>query len=289
MATTNRVYVLAAFFFSTVGVVFNIVSLSTEQWVYAEAAWNDVNVSTTPNVINYGLFQGNYKRMPFSRIYQVTMTCSFKNNVCAMICGKDGAGRSDNLDNLYNNKINKNYSYDDCAYVTTRTYYLTAVYIPPVRAADDTNVAHNSFINAGVWLCTVIFLILGILLGLFAAILALYNTVTNPILYFLGVKSLFFYNGAASCCTLLYIILWGTMFNLTIFHNVGVYDTLANIVSSDKRAYLGYSYWISFISPVFYSSSIVILYYREYLNARDPKQQKVNLDADSADPNLYLY
>lgn len=283
MATTNRTYILVAFLISGIAAVFNIASLATEQWVYGETAfWDSAGGS---NTVHFGLFQGNYVRMPFSTNYQLTMTCSFQHNVCALLCGPS---RTSMLDNLYNNIIDPDYAYADCPTVLRTTSFFRSFEDTHIRASSDATVAKSDFMNAGVWLCTLIFLILAALIGLFASVLAMYNAVTNPIQYFLSVRSLFYYNAAAFCSTFMYIVLWGAMYHITIFHNVGIYDTLVNNISSDKRAFLGYSYWISFIPLALYPASIVVLYYREYLNAKDP-QTKVTLDVDSADPNLYLY
>lgn len=71
MATINRVYIVLAFVFSGIAVIFNIVSLATEQWITGEATW--VNATTDINYVYYGLFQGNYQRnVPFSTTYKLT-------------------------------------------------------------------------------------------------------------------------------------------------------------------------------------------------------------------------
>lgn len=70
MATINRVYIVLAFIFSGIAVIFNIVSLATEQWIRGEATW--VNATTDINYVYYGLFQGNYQRAPFSITYKLT-------------------------------------------------------------------------------------------------------------------------------------------------------------------------------------------------------------------------
>lgn len=290
MATINRVYIVLAFIFSGIAVIFNIVSLATEQWIRGEATW--VNATTDINYVYYGLFQGNYQRnAPFSTTYKLTATCSFQHNICAMLCGADSSATATLLDNLYNNNISTSYSMDNCPTVLKFTYnYKSFENLPSSLRTDTVNyVTSKHFINAGVWLSTLLFLILAIVAGLVSTTLALYNTVDNPTEFFLSVKSLFIYNATGFGCTLLSMILWGTMYNLLIFHNVAIYDTIVGSITSDKTVFLGYSYWIGFISLTFYAASTAILYYREYLNERDPRNQKIGLDADSADANLYLY
>ncbi|XP_066145314.1 uncharacterized protein [Euwallacea fornicatus] len=288
MATTNRVFIVIAFVLSGIAALFNTVSLSTEKWITARAS--DVSDLTDTNYINYGLFFGNYKMTyPSAGTYEISITCNFKYNICAMLCGLDNNARAILLDDLYNNKSSNNTdNYCPGVYKYTFAFNLFQ-YQPPYLRGNSNTIAKDKFINAGVWLSTLIFLSLAMLTGLVATVLALYNTVSNPTQYYLSVKSLFIYNAAALFFTVLYMALWGTNYILHIFHNVAIYDTLVGNLTSDKTAFLGYSYWFGLISLAFYVGSIGILYYREYLNERDPRNKIVSLEADSADPNLYLY
>ncbi|XP_030754573.1 clarin-3-like [Sitophilus oryzae] len=285
MATTNRIYILATFLVSSIALIFNIVSLSTEQWITGKLS--DLTDTTQDfSYINYGLFRGNYRRYVSIRAsYQVEMTCNFANNVCALLCSADST--ADLLDALYNNNINENDDPTGSCISTTSSVFA----IHPLTAktlTTTTYVNRKNFINAGVWLSTIVCLVIAAIIGLLASVLALYNTISNPINFYLSVGSLYFYNGLALGFTLLYVILWGTMYNLTIFHNVALYDTLAEKMTSDKMAFLGYSYWISFIPMTFYGASIAVLFYREHLNAKDPKQKNIQIE-DSADPSLFLF
>ncbi|KAH1009496.1 uncharacterized protein LOC109535235 [Dendroctonus ponderosae] len=288
MATVNRVYILIAFILSAIASIFNFVSIGTEEWITGSSVW--LNGTGDVNYVHYGLFQGTYKRIvPFSTTYQLTMTCSFKNNICALLCELDAEEREAILDSLISNTYDPNYAYANCAGISKFTSGLRSFESTPVRANSDTYVTSKSFINAGVWLSTLLFVVLAALLGLWTSVLALINTVHNPYQYFLSVQSLFVYNGIAFVFTLLSMVLWGTMYNLLTFHNVSIYDTIVGSMSSDKTAYLGYSYWMGITSLAHYAGSIAILYYREYLNERDPKQQKVTLQTDAADPSLFLF
>ncbi|ENN79162.1 hypothetical protein YQE_04348, partial [Dendroctonus ponderosae] len=228
MATVNRVYILIAFILSAIASIFNFVSIGTEEWITGSSVW--LNGTGDVNYVHYGLFQGTYKRIvPFSTTYQLTMTCSFKNNICALLCELDAEEREAILDSLISNTYDPNYAYANCAGISKFTSGLRSFESTPVRANSDTYVTSKSFINAGVWLSTLLFVVLAALLGLWTSVLALINTVHNPYQYFLrmGITSLAHYAG-----------------------------------------------------------SIAILYYREYLNERDPKQQKVTLQTDAADPMI---
>ncbi|KAL1498319.1 hypothetical protein ABEB36_009135 [Hypothenemus hampei] len=287
MATTNRKLIFLSCVLSAIAVLVNLVSLSTLQWITARCYSVD-GVGET-NLIHYGLFQGVYKRnFPVSTVYELQMTCNFGSNVCALLCGLDQESRSDLLKNLFNNKIDTNYTMNGCPTISKYSYALFYENTP-LRVDSNTQISKENFINAGVWLSTLIFLILAILFGIVSSALAFFNTVSNPIEYFLSVHSLYYYNSIAFCCTVFYMILFGVVYHIRIFHNIAIYDTLVGSMTSDKTAELGYSYWISFAPLVLYVSSIASLYYRNYLIERDPKHEIVDLDAQGANPNLYLY
>lgn len=121
-----------------------------------------------------------------------------------MLCGADSSARATLLDNLYNNNISTSYSMDNCPTVLKFTYnYKSFENLPSSLRTDTVNygiykfqsgwfniiililVTSKHFINAGVWLSTLLFLILAIVAGLVSTTLALYNTVDNPTEFFL--------------------------------------------------------------------------------------------------------
>lgn len=99
------------------------------------------------------------------------------------------------------------------------------------------------FINAGVWLSTIIFLIVSAVFGLFAAGLSVWNTAANPVEAWFNIFGLYIYNGIACFSSLLVVLLWGGMFASTITNNVGILYTITGVMDSHGMAVLGYSYW----------------------------------------------
>ncbi|XP_076266378.1 uncharacterized protein LOC143200033 [Rhynchophorus ferrugineus] len=292
MATTNRVYILAAFVISGIAVIFNIISLSTQYWITAKIT--DLTFNTATSSVNYGLFRGSYERaVPSPSVYDVQMTCSFGENVCMLLCG-DKDYRKFTLNEIVTNDVLNDTDYvSEC---NKNGYNSKSLLVSNLKTTENDkslrtesdNKETKHFINAGVWLSTVVCLILATFIGLISSALAFYNTISNPIQFYFSVGSLYIYNALAFSFTLLYMIFWGALYNIVIFHEVGLADTLVGSMTSDKNAVLGYSYWISFVPLLFYGGSIGVLFYRDYLNAKDPKNKTVHLE-ESTDPNIYLY
>lgn len=87
------------------------------------------------------------------------------------------------------------------------------------------------------------FLSLAIVFGGFSTGLAIYNTVANPREIYLSIYGLYFYNSAALTSCVLAVTLWGVGHLFTTFHDVAIFYTLVGIMTSDKTANLGYSFW----------------------------------------------
>ncbi|KAF7282239.1 hypothetical protein GWI33_003037 [Rhynchophorus ferrugineus] len=288
MATTNRFYILVVSVISGVAAIFHVLSLSTEYWVSGRIF--ELHSDNPKSSINYGLFKGNYARdLSTYEIYEVQMTCSFKNNICILLCG-DEDYKKETLNKLISNNLRgADVDFIFPCYSTSSYSQDFLVSKKNIKSSNNNynNVQSKYFINAAVWLCTVICLAIATFLGLTSSALSFYNIIGDGTQFYLSVGSLFFYNGLAFVFTLLYIIFWGTLYNLTIFHNVGLPDTLIGLMTSDRNAFLGYSYWISFIPLVLYGSNIGILYYRVYLNGKDSKYKTVYLE-DPTNQNIYL-
>ncbi|KAG4076047.1 hypothetical protein HA402_011521 [Bradysia odoriphaga] len=114
----------------------------------------------------------------------------------------------------------------------------------PLQRQNELNVA-DEVIDPGLWLTTIIFLSVAAIFSLFSAVMALVNIVFNPIEPVLSVFGLYIWNGVASGCALLTIILWGALFGSSLTQNIAVTDTLASefTYSSDGLAQLGFCYW----------------------------------------------
>ncbi|KAJ8945139.1 hypothetical protein NQ318_001604 [Aromia moschata] len=287
MATVHRLLVFSTCFMSGIAALFGVVSLATEEWITTTSAmWVTLPI-TLPNTAKYGLFQGYYSQQgPLVLTIQITMTCLMKENVCALLCGKDTDARYTLLKELYNNNNTADQDNGNCPTVqrsTSYQYNRESIWTYASEDSDD-----KQFINAGVWISTILFLVLSIALGMLSSALALWNTVSNPIEIYFSIFGLYIYNAAGLFCSTLVMLLWGIMHVLITFHNVGIFYTLTGQMTSDKRAYLGYSYWLNLIPIGCYIYSIAILYVRQYKLSKDPKHQIVQRE-DRADPGIYLY
>lgn len=286
MATVKKLFVFATTFLSGIAVLLTIVCLATEQWIYTDKLKivSDSDFDGYYNHVKYGLFQGTYAQVvPTQGSYQITITCLAKENVCAFLCGNSTEMRYSILRDLYDGKpVTMNIA--DCP--TIATYRQN--YNIPIQLRSSSDSADKTYINCGVWVSTILFLVISITFGFISASLSLYNTVSNPVQVYLSIYGLFVYTAIASCSSLIAVILWGIHYHKTILHNVAFFYTLTGEMSSDRMAYLGYSYWLNLIPIVLYICSICVLYLREYLISRDPKQKIVHRE-EHGDPIIYLY
>ncbi|KAJ8964942.1 hypothetical protein NQ314_004497, partial [Rhamnusium bicolor] len=182
-------------------------------------------------------------------------TCLMKENVCALLCGKNDDERYTLLKQLYNNDPSADQDNSNCPSVQRAFTYS---YRPIATLSSDESIENDlrtpllvfarssvikKFINAGVWISTIVFLIFSIIFGVVATALSLWNTVSNPVQVYFSIFGLYIYNAAALCCLILSMTLWGIMHIVITFHDVGIFNTLTGQMTSDKTASLGYSYW----------------------------------------------
>ncbi|CAH1155881.1 unnamed protein product [Phaedon cochleariae] len=284
MATTKRIYVFATCILSGIAALFTIISLATEQWVVSDSiqlveGTNDQ--MSQRNRVRYGLFQGTYfQTTPSTFTFQLSMTCSLKENICAVLC----TGDSEILSALYQGQ---NGSQSDPMLKCPVIHRVSTYRNRPITYSKE-SMASRTFINCGVWVSTIIFLVLSLAFGVLSSALALFNTVNNPVQVFLSIQGLYIYNAMALCGSVIALASWGIMHPFITYHNVAIYYTITGQMSSDKVAYLGYSYWINIIPIVFYCGSITVLYIRQYLLSKDPGHKIVERE-DNADPVIYLY
>ncbi|XP_072378302.1 uncharacterized protein [Diabrotica undecimpunctata] len=288
MARIKRGFVFGASVVSGIGVLFTIISVATEQWVYSDQAQLIVKNASDSyySKIKYGLFQGTLRTGVTSVTVQISMTCLAKDNICAMLCAKNSEGRVQILQDLYDNNGDHPQNDNECPSVSSSTKLHNDFSV--LRSTQASSSKDRKFINFGVWISTIFFLSVSILFGLLAAGLSLYNTVSNPIQIYLSIYGLFVYNGIALGTVIIAVAVWGIFFQISIFHDIGIYYTLTGAMNSDKTAVLGYSYWINIIPIVLYIISITLLAVREYMVSHDPKQKIVQRE-EAGDPVIYLY
>lgn len=183
------------------------------------------------------------------------MTCLFAENVCAVLCGTTQDARVEELRKLYNGE---NVTFDSSCPNVPRMYSIRW-HVPLTRNIRSTSELsccftneinsnfvlsdNREFLNAGVWLSSLIFLILAALFGLVSAGIAVWNTATNPIEIYFNIFGLYIYNSVASISSLLVVVLWGSLFGTVIRDNVGILYTILGQMDTSGWANLGYSYW----------------------------------------------
>lgn len=101
----------------------------------------------------------------------------------------------------------------------------------------------DGFINCGVWISTVLFLAISCVFGVVSTVLAIWNTVANPVETFLSTTGLFFYNCVACGFSLVSMLLWGIHFSMVLADSAGIHDTISEMGNSEGQGSLGYSYW----------------------------------------------
>lgn len=119
------------------------------------------------------------------------------------------------------------------------THLIWSWFVFLILSAEDAWI----FINPYIWLFTIIFLSIGILVTIATSIISVMNVASNPIHIVLSIYGLFFWNGIACVLLFLVLLLWGIHFGTTISKNIAIRDTIVGDWSSDGLASLGYSYW----------------------------------------------
>nr|XP_022918441.1 clarin-3-like [Onthophagus taurus] len=274
MVKTKRELVFATFVTSGLAVIATLVSLGTQNWVSSE-----VKITEKFSQVNYGLFTGLYRRTVGSErpmIYDISMTCSMSDNKCAMLCEATSEARSAKLTAL----IENNNSSFGC--MERRQIFFN----PQLTSTRDDS-SQSTFINAGLWLSTIIFLVLSSVAGLGATVLAMFNTVYNPIEIYVNITGLFIWNCVAIFFSLLTMIMWGVLYASVLIDNISVYDTIV-ADGYTVNAILNYSYWLNLVAFVLYVSSVILIAVRQYLINKEPLVMHADIQQET-DPGLLIY
>lgn len=268
MATTRRLFIIATIILACAAVALTVTSLVTSFWVVATLS--DPDGAFKPSDINYGLFVGHMvgKRAGIVNM-NLSMSCLFSENVCLMSCQTEDTAREEELENLVHGSVD--------------------FVCPNVDGtANNTNSSEKKFINAGIWVSSVLFLAVELLAGVLAAVFAVINATTNPTEPIVGVLGLYVWNGIAVGCTLLVMILWGSQFAATLSDNIAYSETITGIFSSQGQASLGVSYWLLLIVLFLHIANLTLLGVREHLLSREPPPPTIKME-ENTDGVIFLY
>lgn len=282
MVKTKPAYILAASFTSAAAAVLSIISLSTENWVTAKGQFVIV---ADISEIRYGLFTGTLiqslggiQRIP------LYVTCLLSKNVCGYLCDS-GHDRQNDLEKLWDNEK-----------VTFTCYMQLSKQARLSRSMATSKNANSSsiptaelladskreFINAGLYISTVVFLGISAIFGLIAAALSVWNTAGNPIEVIVSIYGIYIFNAIACIALAVAIALWGALFGITILHNIGIFHTIQGDMKMYDTPMLGFSYWLNIPSCMLYGASIFILYLRDYFIRLEP-EVKIHITAREKD------
>ncbi|KAL3269601.1 hypothetical protein HHI36_008665 [Cryptolaemus montrouzieri] len=275
MVETKRSLVLLTCFLSGAACIISFVSLFTHAWVNSTVDASNVN-----NYLNYGLFSGTFnQRIATNSSADVSMTCSYSKNVCAVLCADNREARKKILDQLYNGEKTNSIS------CTPTKATLKSFNSFLGRRLKDTS-QDKIFINAFAYLFTIIFLILSAILGLVSVGLSVWNTASNPVEVYFSIFGLYIYNGIAFCSLLISFLIWGIMFFTSLVKGPAFLYVLDGRMEPESVE-LGWSYWINIGSLLLYASSIGTLYLRSYLISKEP-QIKIEIE-DNTPAGILLF
>ncbi|XP_045474102.1 clarin-3-like [Harmonia axyridis] len=287
MVQFKRSWVLSTCFLSGAASIISFVSLFTQGWINFDGRFSSQGDSdNTLSTFNYGLFGGTYYQRYGSEIaVDITMTCAYSHNICALLCAKNSDMRSKLLDDLYDGTLTS-WNVRECPQTTSLTVLREKeMKVRTARLIYDSK-EERIFLNAYAYLFTVIFLIISCLLGVFSAGISVWNTASNPIEVYFNIFGLYIYNGVAFGSLLIAVMIWGIMFCSTLADHPGFILSIMGTLLTDGVS-LGWSYWINMASLLLYATSIGLLYFRSVLLSREP-QLKVEIE-DNAPAGILLF
>nr|CAD7454275.1 unnamed protein product [Timema tahoe] len=283
MATTKREFIFMTVLLSCASMVLLVTSLSTTSWVTANMVQTNEITSATLSHINYGLFEGyisRYVAINNPLTFSLTITCVMDLGVCAVSCMQNADDRKAEVRTLYNTG-----TYDESAML--RGCQGGSSLTPDAKQDNNTsNTSDRRFINAGIWVGSIVFLAVALFMSLVSAGFGVYNAAFNPIETYLAVPGLYIWNGIAACSNLLVLILWGAQFAKVLVENVTYTEVIAGAFKNNT-ANLGYSYWLVFVAFILHGVNIGLLLFRKYLidHETPPETPKI----DDNDGLIFIY
>ncbi|XP_058454159.1 uncharacterized protein LOC131432079 [Malaya genurostris] len=217
MAKTKWNILFATFVLSCLSLAALIVSLCTPYWVVSEAYQSQASRNSD---IHYGLFGGSVTRkiLLSPAYYDLTVICLYEENVCVYSCQKKEQLRESELLDMLNGR-----KPPECPLSSSRAESSTS----SRNIASDSKVTSKSdFINAGMWLTTVIFLGTATAFAGAASSFSIINVLFNPIEPVFSMFGLYIWNGIVIGASLMSMIIWGILFGSQLSENISITDTL---------------------------------------------------------------
>lgn len=158
-----------------------------------------------------------------------------------------------------------------------------------VTAVSTKIASKNEFINAGMWVTTVVFLGIATAFSGASVSFSIINVLFNPVEPIFSVFGLYVWNGIVIGATLFTMILWGALYGTQLSSNIGITDTLTPEApySSMGLADLGASYWILFLPLLLHAANIGLLLWRQYEINKEPPP--TTIDVDKSDLTIMMF
>ncbi|XP_065075491.1 uncharacterized protein LOC135699216 [Ochlerotatus camptorhynchus] len=283
MAKTKWNILFAAFVLSCLSLATLIVAFCTPYWVVSQASERTAYKNSE---IQYGLFAGSLTRNVLATPvpYDLIVICVYEHNVCVYSCQKEEAMReAEVVALLAGNKP------AECPISNAKSLITMADYEMKPSNSDRAATPKDEFINAGLWLSTVIFLGIAMIFAGASASFAIINVLFNPVEPFFSVFGLYIWNGIVIGSTVLTMILWGALYGSQLSANIAITDTLTPEApySSANLASLGASYWVLFISVLLHSVNVGLLLWRQYEINKEPPP--TTIDVDKSDLTIIMF
>lgn len=283
MAKTKWNILFAAFVLSCISLATLIVAFCTPYWVVSQASEKTAYKNSD---IQYGLFTGSLTRNVLITPvpYDLTVICLYEHNVCVYSCQKEEAMREKEVLALLNGEEPA-----ECPISNSRSLGKITGKALKSSISDRAAASKDEFINAGLWLSTVIFLGIATAFAGASASFAIINVLFNPVEPFFSVFGLYIWNGIVIGSTVLAMILWGALYGSQLSDNIAITDTLTPEApySSANLASLGASYWVLLISVLLHSGNIGLLLWRQYEINKEPPP--TTIDVDKSDLTIIMY
>lgn len=282
MAKTKWNLLFITFVLSCLSLATLIVSLCTPYWVVSEAYESRASKNSE---IQYGLFTGSLTRnvLLSPSFYDLTVICLYEHNACVYSCQKEESKRESELLDMMNGQTPA-----ECPLVTTKISSLTRS-TGVAKSISSKVASKDEFINAGLWVTTVIFLGIATAFSGASVSFSIINVLFNPVEPIFSVFGLYIWNGIVIGATLMTMIIWGALFGSQLSSNIAITDTLTPEApySSIGLAALGASYWILFLPMVFHGANIGLLLWRQYEINKEPPP--TTIDVDKSDLTIIMY
>jgi len=151
---------------------------------------------------------------------------------------------------------------------------------------------YPEFMNFGVWVCTILFLILGIVFGAVSAVFTAVNSATTPIEEITGVTGLYLWNGLACLFSLAAVLFWVGQYCShldDILQSIKAIDSWSSdYINSNEPSSMGYSFYLVCGTAFLYLINMGLVYLSR-VNLGKSKDSIASVIEEPTDGMIMLY